>query len=137
MQDVHKYCTEMLVTDRGAERVRPATWEVKTRVALKSYLNLVFSKGLASDKEIGIECILNAEWLVQWLQWMLSGESRAGMGWYCLLLPITGYGLIGEHLPPCVASLLILIIMHLTNDLCHLPCRRGPARKEDSPIILE
>jgi len=75
-EDVHKYCTEMLVTDRGAERVRPATWEVKTRVALKSYLNLVFSKGLASDKEIGIECILNAEWLVQWLQWMLSGEAQ-------------------------------------------------------------
>lgn len=76
MQDVHKYCTEMLVTDRGAERVRPATWEVKTRVALKSYLNMVFSKGLASDKDVSMECILNAEWLVQWLQWMLSGASR-------------------------------------------------------------
>jgi hypothetical protein len=70
----------MLVTDRGGERVRPATWEVKTRVALKSFLNMVFSKGLASDKDISLECILNADWLVQWLQWMLSGASRGKRG---------------------------------------------------------
>jgi hypothetical protein len=70
----------MLVTDRGAERVRPTTWEVKTRVALKSYLNFIFAKGLTSDKEIGVECILNAEWLVQWLQWMLSGAGLGAWG---------------------------------------------------------